>query len=133
MLPSQQGAGNDNYISRREFEAVITGFKELVSQGFAHSERMADLRSDTSDKAVKVAMESMNKRFDNTNEWRDTLDKYVNTLANQEDVTRLEKSVTAIQISDATLAGKASTGQMIGSYIFAGVSALISLLARFIK
>lgn len=125
---------NDDYVSRREFEAVVAGFEKLVSQGFVHSQKMADMRSSTSDKAIEIAMKSMNERFDNTNEWRATLDKYVNSLANKEDVVRLEKAVIAIQLSDATLSGKANLGSVIGSYVFAAVMALLSFLAKtFIK
>lgn len=100
----------DSVITRREFEAVIIGLKDSITQGFAHSESTAILRDKASSEAailreissreaIKVALEAINKRFDNTNEWRDVVDGDRKDLARKETVEKQEAALTELRLA----------------------------------
>lgn len=126
----------DNVITRREFEAVISGLKEYIGLQFSNQNKIIELISSNADKAVTVALDSMDIRQNNTNEWRGALDKYVTTLATKEGLDKVEASVAALQLSEATLKGKASINAVFTGYIMAGVGwilGVVGILMKFVR
>jgi hypothetical protein len=132
-LPSQSGTYSPDPVTRREFEAVIYGLRDYIGVQFANQNKIMELMSTNADKAIGVALDSMNIRQENTNEWRGALDKYVTTLATKEGLEKLEKSVSDLQLSEATLKGKATMGNVIVSYAMAAVGWILGAIAILIK
>jgi hypothetical protein len=154
----------DDFVSRREFEAVVNGLRDFISQGFTHSESTAILRDKSANEAavlrenanreaIKVALDAINKRFDNTNEWRDVVDDDRKDLARKESVERLEEllveirlnnvskdsfkelklSVDSMLLSEAELKGKATQGSVIIGYVMAAIGWILGTAGIFIK
>jgi hypothetical protein len=133
------------------FEVRFDGLDSKLNERFISQERAIKVAAEESDKrqdsrfssqekAIAVALANNDKRLDGMNELRGQLKDQAATFATRIELDALEKLITEkldglcddvknIQISDATLAGKASTWQVVVAWILA----VVSILSRFIK
>lgn len=91
-------------------------------------------RMNAMDTAVGTAMDANEKRFENTNEWRSTVEGWAKTYVSidthlgavkvlQTELAELKEKVAKLQLNEAVLAGKASQAQL----WFASALGMISL------
>ena len=94
-----------------------------------------DARVNAMERAVDTAYRAMEKRLDGMNEFRQTLNDASKTYASKESLDTLRGDIHKIEISDATLAGKASQTSVMISWVvgFSGLAlGIISLVATLI-
>ena len=113
------------------FESRLTALEDMVKRRFESQER-----------AVSTALAANEKRLDGMNEFRNTLNDQSKTFVTKAEFIGLEalinaklgaieKAVQAIQISDATLAGKASQNAVLGAYGVAVIGIVLGIIKLF--
>jgi hypothetical protein len=91
-----------------------------------------DLRISNVEKATNLAGESMERRLSAMNEFRDALKDqnatFVRRDAFETALAKIEDAIKALQLSKATLEGKASQAQMYIAYAVSFISLLFGLI-----
>jgi hypothetical protein len=125
-------------------EWTINSLKEYFEMRFDNMESSLDARFEAQEKATSVANQASDKRLEGMNEFRESLREQSTAFATKSEVCKLEDIITVkldainknlqkIEISDATLAGKASQNSVIGAYILSIIMLIISILKLFMK
>jgi hypothetical protein len=103
-------------------------FDEQIKALYNH----IDLKIIAIEKSTTLAKESMERRLEGMNEFRDSLkdqsEKFVSASEYNIKISRIEEDIRLLRESKATLEGKASTTQVYIAYIIAAISIGISLL-----
>ena len=126
---------------------TISSLKEYFEMRFDNMENALDARFMSQEKAISVATQASDRRLEGMNEFRDSLKDQATTFATKSELCKLEdiitikldninKSIQKIEISDATLAGKASQAQVNIAYLISAVGIIIGILnalSKYIK
>lgn len=91
-------------------------------------QRLADM-----DKAVLAAREESKEWKAQSNEWRATMNDKDERFALKTETGRMRDDITRLQLSEATLAGKASMNSVYISLLASAISIGIAIVALFIK
>jgi len=136
-----------NVSLKEYFDMRISDIYKFMSAAEkAHDEnadevqKSLDAHFDFQEKAIKVAADASDKRLEGMNEFRATLTDQSKTFVTTEKfdsfkeyvdtkIDQLKVDIQKIEISDATLSGKASQSQVVLAYIFTGIGALIGIIS----
>ena len=149
MTPDEIDKMIDNTgLSRQERDGLRIGIKDYVDMRIsdlqraidkqdAINEKVTDRRFNESEKATDIALASQNKRFETTNEWRQSLDDFVKGLVTKAEFETWKESVNkdirAFGEFKAEIKAKASQSQVnisIALSILAMASAIILKLIK---
>jgi len=86
--------------------------KEYIDQRFLDLDKGVNAALVSAEKAVDKAEKNAEKWRENANEWRGAMNDKDKAFALKADAERIEVEVKKLQISEATLAGKASQWQV---------------------
>lgn len=92
-----------------------------------------DQRLSDMDKAVVAAKEESKEWKAQANEWRGTMNDKDDRFALKTETERMRDDIKTLQLSEATLAGKASTNSVYISLIISAISIGIGIAAIFLK
>jgi hypothetical protein len=137
------------------FEMRFNGLEGQLSERFLAQEKalkvaadeehkLLDARFTSQEKAVVTALTANEKRLDGMNEIRSQLQDQATTFSTKAELKGLEalvalkldqlnENVKGIQISDATLAGKATQGQLLGAYLVSGTGIVIGIIGIILR
>lgn len=118
-------------------EESIIGMKDYVDMQVKTIETQNQLKYQSLDKALEIALASLNKRLEGMNEFRNTLKDQTNTFVTKTEYEashqRVLDDVKILREAKATSEGKASQTSVLVAYILTAVGILISVLMKFIK
>lgn len=123
-----KGVPLKEYVDKRFEDADKAIQKALESQEKAVNAALA-----SSEKAVDKAEKTAEKWRENANEWREAMNDRESSFARKADGERNAEDIKKLQLSEATLAGKASQNSVIFLAALAIASLIVSLIALFIK
>lgn len=102
-----------------------------INQRFQDNDKAIRAALDAAEKAVNKAEVNAEKWRDNANEWRGAMNDKDKSFALKADVERLSGEIKKLQLSEATLSGKASQNSVLLAYVIAAVSLAIGLIQLF--
>lgn len=119
-------------------------FEKYLDRIFKEKDRALDQRFIDSEKAVNVALREYEKQLQQTaetaltwkaesNEWRGAMNDKDDRFALKKDSERNAEDIKKLQLSEATLAGKASQNSVIFLAVLAIVSLIVSVFALFLR
>ena len=117
------------------------GAIKYIDQRFTDHDKLVDQRFTASEKAVDKALDSLNRRFDMTNEWRSALDEFVRSLIPK---TTYEEKMKAIDgrlielerykdVTDSKASQRSLSSTQLMLYIMSAISVIgfaLSLIDR---
>jgi hypothetical protein len=124
---------DDKYL--REYLAIknLVTLKEYIDSNVSTLKEYLNVQIEALKHATLIAKESMEKRLDSMNEFRETLKDQTNSFIPRqeykESIFSLQKQVDDLKQSRDILAGKASQSSVNIAYILTAISLLLSVLS----
>ena len=117
----------DDEITLREY------FDMRIDSVISHNES----KYSQLDKALGIALDSLNKRLEGMNEFRESLKdqsaKFVTRIEYEAEAGRLKEDIRVLRESKAKLEGKADMSSVYIAYVISAIGIIIGLLKFFIK
>lgn len=128
-------------LTAAEIDQLRVGAIKYIDQRFTDHDKLVDQRFTASEKAVDKALDSLNRRFDTTNEWRFALDEFVRSLIPK---TTYEEKMKAIDgrlielerykdVTDSKASQRSLSSTQLMLYIMSAISVIgfaLSLIDR---
>lgn len=112
---------------------TIETLKIHFDQRFIDNDKALQKALDAAEKAVNKAEDNGEKWRANANEWRGAMNDREKAFALRTDIERIEGNVQKLQLSEATLAGKASMNSVYLSLFISLLSIGLAIVTFFFK
>jgi hypothetical protein len=131
-------------ITNKHIDEQTVSLKEYFESRLCSLDKRLDDKFRSIQDAVETALAANEKRLDGMNEFRNTLTDQNRTFVTKVEFSGLkdlinnkfddlENAIKEIQISDATLAGKASQSAVIIAYLISIIGLAVGLFSLFAK
>jgi hypothetical protein len=125
MSHLDNGKSTKDLLSMRDFVEFL--YKETQCDLHALKELLC-VKIEALDKATSLAKENMELRLAGMNEWRQQSKDREETFARKEDAGKVEERVNQLELSKATLEGKASQLSVYISYGIAFIGVILGIV-----
>jgi hypothetical protein len=120
---------NHTVVSLKEyFDKQLASNIETIESKLENIAETAVVRHEALSEATKIKADTLEKRFDNTNEWRNTVMDIITRLATKDDVNTLSKAIAELKEWKDKQEGKASQSALMWTAGIAVVSLVLSVI-----
>jgi hypothetical protein len=124
------GNSTKSLVSLRDYVDLL--YKEQEDDRLALKELLC-VKIDALEKATSLAKINMDLRMENTNEWRQAMMDREALFSRKDDEHRLDVRINLLELSKASLEGKASQMSVNIAYLLAVVGWVVALVLKFVK